>query len=115
MVDWVLKEENARWIIQTMIVGTPVLALILLVLAWPRRAMLVRSPFFCASALSGPAIALLWAMFNRIEDAFGLDSIFSVMINLVLFSLLGVLCGATLLYFHRKQDAPRNHNQSPRK
>jgi len=115
MVDWMLKEENVGWIIQTMIVGTPMFAIIGLALAWPRRVMLIRNPFFYAIVLSGPAIASLWAIFNGIENSFGLDSILSAIINLALFSLLGLLCGGILLHFHKKQTNPSNRDQFPRK
>jgi hypothetical protein len=38
----------------------------------------------------------LWAIYNRIEDHFGLDSVAALLINLALFVVVGALIGVAL-------------------
>jgi hypothetical protein len=41
----------------------------------------------------GPANWLLWHIYNRIEDHYGLDSVKAMLINLALFAVLGIAVG----------------------
>jgi hypothetical protein len=62
-------------------------------------ARLRRSPFpGRAAAAAGAGILLypLWLVYNRIEDAFGLDSVTALVLNLALFSVIGVAGGLVL-------------------
>ena len=43
--------------------------------------------------LSGPAIWLLWRMYNGIVGAYGLDSVRGLLVNLVLFVGIGLVVG----------------------
>ena len=46
--------------------------------------------------LTGPAALLLWQIYNRIEDRYGLDSVRALLINLALFVIVGVITGILL-------------------
>ena len=43
--------------------------------------------------LSGPAIWLLWRMYNGIVGAYGLDSVRGLLVNIVLFVGIGLVVG----------------------
>jgi len=61
---------------------------------------LLRRPFApkflggAAAALLGPAAWLLWRAYNAVEDAFGLDSVKALVVNLVVFVIAGLAIGA---------------------
>lgn len=42
---------------------------------------------------AGPAVWVLWRMYNGIVGHFGLDSVAGLLINLALFAAIGVACG----------------------
>ena len=46
--------------------------------------------------LMGPANWLLWRVYNRIEDHYGLDSVKAMLLNIVLFATLGIAVGVAL-------------------
>ncbi len=44
--------------------------------------------------LSGPAIWLLWRMYNGVVGVYGLDSVRGLLVNLALFVAIGLVIGA---------------------
>jgi hypothetical protein len=48
-------------------------------------------PYALASALLGPVLFILWAVYNAIENHYGLDSVKALLINLVIFVLTGIV------------------------
>jgi hypothetical protein len=60
--------------------------------------------------LLGPANWLLWRIYNRIEDHYGLDSVKAMLLNLALFVVLGLAVGISIRVFRRsdsRDSAPR--------
>ena len=53
--------------------------------------------------LLGPANWLLWHIYNRIEDHYGLDSVKAMLINLALFAVLGIAVGLAFRFTRRSQ------------
>src|SRR5436309_1499784 len=49
-----------------------------------------------ALGLLGPINWLLWRVYNRIEDHYGLDSVKAMLLNLALFAALGLAAGAAI-------------------
>src|SRR5437867_1862238 len=49
-----------------------------------------------ALGLLGPINWLLWRVYNRIEDHYGLDSVKAMLLNLALFAALGLAVGFAL-------------------
>jgi drug/metabolite transporter (DMT)-like permease len=56
--------------------------------------------------LLGPANWLLWRIYNRIEDHYGLDSVKAMLINLALFAVLGITIGLIYRFSRRPQPQP---------
>jgi lipopolysaccharide export LptBFGC system permease protein LptF len=54
----------------------------------------------------GPANWLLWHVYNRIEDHYGLDSVKAMLINLALFAALGIAVGLIYRFSRRPQRQP---------
>src|SRR5436189_2473274 len=57
--------------------------------------------------LLGPANWLLWHIYNRIEDHYGLDSVKAMLINLALFAALGLSVGIGIRVFQRSHGRGR--------
>src|SRR5437016_1931653 len=54
--------------------------------------------------LLGPANWLLWRIYNRIEDHYGLDSVKAMLLNLALFAALGIVVGLGFRLFRRPKE-----------
>lgn len=50
----------------------------------------------CIAGAVGPSVFFLWKMYNAITDYFGLDTVKNLLVNLVVFSLIGVFVGLLL-------------------
>jgi len=57
--------------------------------------------------LLGPTNWLLWHMYNRIEDHYGLDSVKAMLLNLALFAALGIAVGLIFRFTRRSQTQSR--------
>ncbi len=53
--------------------------------------------------LAGPAVWLLWRMYNGIVGSYGLDSVKGLLVNLALFACIGLAIGALLGFVWRRQ------------
>jgi len=85
-----------------------VLATALVIAGRARRAPgLVRAGW---AATAGILLYPLWLVYNRIEDAFGLDSVAALLLNLALFSLIGVAGGLAI----RRAGAAPGPEAAPR-
>jgi len=102
MLDFLLNPGNLPWFACILILGTPLAAGGLFLVGMRRGWALARSPFFWVGAASGPAIVILWFLFNGILGLFGFDSIFSVFASLLLFCAVGAGIGAYLRVTLRK-------------
>jgi len=58
--------------------------------------------------LLGPANWLLWHLYNRIEDHYGLDSVKAMLINLALFAALGLIVGTAVRIRSGRQSSVRD-------
>jgi hypothetical protein len=61
--------------------------------------------------LLGPANWLLWRIYNRIEDHYGLDSVKAMLINLALFAALGLIVGTAIRIWSGRQSSVRDQRQ----
>ena len=102
MLDFLLNSGNLPLFACILILGTPLAAGGLFLVGMRRGWALARSPFFWVGAASGPALVILWFLFNGILGLFGFDSIFSVFANLLLFCAAGAGIGAYLRVTLRK-------------
>jgi hypothetical protein len=87
--------------------------LLLGLLAAPLAALLARrrrgDPLAAALAAGGPLvlIGVLWRVYNTVTNRFGLDTVANLLVNLALFVVVGVLCGAFWAWFlARRRGAP---------
>ncbi len=61
-----------------------------------------------ALGLLGPINWLLWHVYNRIEDHYGLDSVKAMLLNLALFAALGLAAGAAIRLLSRRRPIITN-------
>jgi hypothetical protein len=54
--------------------------------------------------LAGPAVWLLWRMYNGVVGSYGLDSVKGLLVNLALFCCIGLAVGAVIGFLWRRQD-----------
>jgi hypothetical protein len=102
MLDFILNPKNLPLFGCVLILGTPLLAGVLLLMGLRRGRKLSRSPFFWVAAASGPAVAVLWFVFNGILALLGFDSIFSFLANILIFCGIGMSIGAYLRYSYAR-------------
>ena len=60
-----------------------------------------------ALGLLGPINWLLWRVYNRIEDHYGLDSVKAMLLNLALFAALGLAAGAAIRLLSNQRTRQR--------
>lgn len=75
-------------------IATPLIAILSLKVYAKKRTQMRNHPLFWVLAASGPALFILWLIFNAIENALGLDSILAMLLNLLLFCVVGCGVGA---------------------
>jgi hypothetical protein len=64
--------------------------------------------------LLGPANWLLWRIYNRIEDHYGLDSVKAMLLNLALFAALGLAAGAAIRLLSNQRSTIGDRLQTSR-
>ncbi len=64
-------------------------------------------------AAAGPLNLLLWSVYNAIENTYGLDSVRALVINLILFLILGIVGGLVIRRYRIKLSAQKDHHKSP--
>ncbi|NLH98623.1 MAG: hypothetical protein GX446_03920 [Chthonomonadales bacterium] len=57
-----------------------------------------------AVGMAGVANWLLWRMYNALTDHYGLDSVKNLLVNLVIFTGLGLAAGVAYGYMMRRRD-----------
>ncbi len=60
------------------------------------------------AGLTGPAIWVLWGMYNAIMGRFGLDSVAGLLINVALFSAIGIAIGVAIRLALRRESGIEN-------
>lgn len=60
-----------------------------------------------AVALLGPVVWLLWRVYNAVENAFGLDSVKALVVNLMVFVIAGFAIGAAGARLRRRLTSMR--------
>jgi Na+/proline symporter len=64
--------------------------------------------------LLGPVNWLLWRIYNRIEDHYGLDSVKAMLLNMALFAALGLAAGAAIRYLSHQRSTIGDQLQTSR-
>jgi hypothetical protein len=93
MTDLLLDPKTLVWAAWALGLGAPVAVLLGFLACLPRSAPWFKTGLFWGLVVSGPLLSGLWFVFNSIEEAFGLDSIVALSINLALFCLAGLVLG----------------------
>ncbi len=63
--------------------------------------------------LLGPFNWLMWRLYNTLTDRNGLDSVLNVVVNFVLFAVVGCLLGVVFALFERKLKTEAAISQPP--
>lgn len=97
--------EQAERVIGILVIALPVAGLVVgLVVGAAVRRVKLGLGIGLLSGASGPAIWLLWRMYNGIIAAYGLDSVKGLLINLALFAAIGLVVGLVIgLAFRRRR------------
>jgi hypothetical protein len=86
--------EQAERVIGALTYALPVAGIVLGSLIGALRKRIGRGALVgLACGLSGPAIWLLWRMYNGIVGGYGLDSVRGLLVNLALFVAIGLVIG----------------------
>jgi hypothetical protein len=94
MMEELVTTEQAERVIVVLAMALPVGGLVVGVISGAVRKRLGRGALLgLACGLSGPAIWLLWRMYNGIVRIYGLDSVRGLLVNLALFVAIGLVIG----------------------
>ena len=63
--------------------------------------------------LTGPAVWLLWLMYNRVVGGYGLDSVKGLLVNLALFACIGLAVGAVIGFLWRRRGGGEPAQRGP--
>ncbi len=86
--------EQAERVIVLLALALPIIGLVIGVVVGAVRRRIGRDALLgLICGLSGPAIWLLWRMYNGIVGVYGLDSVRGLLINLALFVVIGLVVG----------------------
>ena len=97
--DWFIRRENFQLIL---IIAAVIWIFAVLII---RRQIVRREEnsaprkdrmFWILIGAIGPLVVALWFVYNSLMDHFGLDSVFALGINLVIFIAVGILIGLLL-------------------
>ena len=94
MMEELVTTEQAEQVIVMLAMALPVGGLVVGVISGAVRKRLGRGALLgLACGLTGPAIWLLWRMYNGIVAVYGLDSVRGLLVNLALFVAIGLVIG----------------------
>jgi Na+/proline symporter len=114
----VMKElvttEQAAAVIRVVAVALPPVGVAVGALAGARRRQ-VRQGLLVGllAGLAGPAVWLLWKVYNAIMGRFGLDSVAGLLINTALFSAVGVAIGVGIRLARRRESGVESREPRP--
>lgn len=95
--------EQAEGVIALLSYALPLAGIVLGALIGALRKRLRRGAVVgLTCGLSGPAIWLLWRMYNGIVGHYGLDSVRGLLVNLALFVAIGLVIGGAVGLLWRK-------------
>jgi hypothetical protein len=95
--------EQADRAIAILAIALPAVGLVVgAVIGAIRRALARGVLFGVLCGLVGPAIWLLWRMYNGVVGVYGLDSVRGLLVNLALFVAIGVVLGLGIGLLRRR-------------
>lgn len=93
-MDEIVTVEQANRAVAILALALPAAGLIAgAVIGASRRALARGALLGVLFGLVGPAIWLLWRMYNSVVGVYGLDSVRGLLVNLALFVAIGVVLG----------------------
>lgn len=90
MLRFLLDERHVLALLAALAVLTPLIAWVGAALMKQSKWLYHHRRWYLTVTLSGPLLFLLWFVFNGIENAFGLDSVIALLLNVLLFCLTGI-------------------------
>lgn len=112
MIEFLLDEKNVGLAGSLVAAITPLAALVLFLILLPRSQKWVRSGLFWVAGFSGPLLVTLWYLYNGIEDRFGLDSVFALCLNLLIFCIVGLSLGMVVRLTMKKHAGADTNAES---
>jgi hypothetical protein len=93
--------------IRLLAVGLPAFGLLAGLIAGAARRRVVSGGLAgLGVGLAGPLLWLLWLVYNRITDHYGLDSVKGLLVNLAVFLGVGIVLGVCLAFGRRRWLRP---------
>jgi len=113
MLKLILNEGFINFLFFVLAFLTPSIVVILVALLreriWTGEARL----WLVLGGAAGPLNLLLWLIYNAIENFYGLDSVRSLVINLILFLILGIVGGLIIRRYRLKLSTQQDQHKSP--
>ena len=98
--------QQAERVIGMLVIALPAAGLLVgLVVGAARRRVRLGLGIGLLCGATGPAIWLLWRMYNGVIGVYGLDSVKGLLINLSLFAAIGLVMGVVMGLVFRRRNA----------
>ena len=102
MLNLLLNPEVWNQILIVITILTPMLSIVLSIIFRKNIRDFIQLEVFWILTFSGPLVMLLWIIFNYIENKFGLDSLPALLLNMLIFSFVGLVTSILLKRSARK-------------
>jgi hypothetical protein len=113
VLDLILNESNINRLIAAAAIILPLGCIAFYIILRRRLAAQPAGKVWVAAiGIFGPLVWVLWHVYNAIENAYGLDSVRGLVINLVLFIAVGVIFGL-MLRLWRNRAIAKSTSESP--
>ncbi len=108
MSEELVTDEQAGRVIVILAVALPIAGVLIGLVVGAVQKRIGRgalSGLLCG--LSGPAVWLLWRMYNAVVGVYGLDSVRGLLVNLALFVAIGLVIGSAAGLVRRRIEPGR--------
>jgi chromate transport protein ChrA len=113
VLDLILNESNINRLIATAAIILPLGCIAFYIILRRRLAGQPTAKVWIAGiGIFGPLVWVLWHVYNAIENAYGLDSVRGLVINLLLFIVVGIVFGLILRLWRNKEIAKTTSESS---
>ena len=113
MLKLILNEGFINFLFFVLAFLTPSIVVVLVAVLreriWTGEARL----WLVLGAAAGPLNLFLWLIYNAIENFYGLDSVRALVINLILFLILGIVGGLVIRRYRIKLSTQQDQYISP--
>lgn len=113
MLNLILNESFINFLFFVLAFLTPLIVVVLVAILRERIWIGEARLWLVLGAAIGPLNLLVWSVYNAIENAYGLDSVGALVMNFILFLILGIVGGLIVRRYRIKLSLQADRHNSP--